>query len=147
MNLVDPKRKMSKSDLNKQGTIFMTDSIDTATGKIMNHCARDQETIQNKNGPNEQSLVDLFLIVTGQPLEYFQSEFLGKSIKQLKLTLAQLIEITLADFQQEFSKLSKDQDYLKFVLEEGKWAATEIAYPNLNYLDQRLRNPSKLAKK
>ena len=41
MNLKDPLKKMSKSDLDKSGTIFMTDSLESAANKIMNHCAND----------------------------------------------------------------------------------------------------------
>ena len=66
MNLKNPLKKMSKSDPDKQGVIFMTDSLETAGSKIMNHCANDQQTIQNKNGPNEQNLIDLYLTITSQ---------------------------------------------------------------------------------
>lgn len=42
----------------------MTDSLDQAGQKVLNHCADNQKTILNKNELNEQSLIDLYLSIS-----------------------------------------------------------------------------------
>jgi hypothetical protein len=39
-----------------------------------------------------------------------------------------------------------DKEYLKSILEDGKWIATEIAYENLTYFDYQLRENFNLNK-
>jgi hypothetical protein len=46
-----------------------------------------------------------------------------------------MITDMLSDFQDEFFELLKNKEYLKQVLENGKWSATEIAHQNLTHFD------------
>ncbi len=96
-DLVDPTKKMSKSDETGKGVIFMTDAPEEARKKIM-AAATDsvgQISYDKANQPGINNLLDLLKLFGGNP-----DEFIGQNqYGPLKTAVADKVADFLTDFQ------------------------------------------------
>jgi tryptophanyl-tRNA synthetase len=96
-DLVDPARKMSKSDETGKGVIFLTDSADVARKKIMSATTDSLGEIQHdyNERPGVSNLLDMFKLFGGNP-----DEFIGQNqYGPLKSAVADKVAAFLEDFQ------------------------------------------------
>lgn len=117
-DLVDPTKKMSKSDETGRGVIFLTDTPETARKKIMS-ATTDSEakvTYDYDKQPGISNLLDILKLLGGNPDEYIGQEQYGA----LKTAVADVIGSFLTDFQARLSEVRDDAI-------QGKLTACEAA--------------------
>lgn len=127
-DLIDPTKKMSKSDDSARGIIFLGDDPDTAAKKIMGattdsigsiHFDRDKQ-------PGVSNLLQILALLQGRELEDAVHEYEGKtSYGELKSALAEEIRNFLHSFQERIANV--DEAMLTAKLETSEAAMREVA--------------------
>tara|TARA_B100001093_G_scaffold8922_1_gene8616 strand:+ start:290 stop:1360 length:1071 start_codon:yes stop_codon:yes gene_type:complete len=132
MSLQDPTRKMSKSDPNKNATLFLLDDPKLIKKKIMSavtDSARDIELSESR--PGLSNLINIYSAFSDQTPESIVQSFKGKGYGDLKSDLADLVIEKLKPVQERYHNLMKDPAYLEAVLKEGAEAAQKQAFKML----------------
>ncbi|HKX72955.1 MAG TPA: tryptophan--tRNA ligase [Candidatus Saccharimonadales bacterium] len=131
-DLVDPTKKMSKSDETGKGVIFMSDSPEAATKKIMG-AATDSEAYVRfdwKNQPGVTNLLQILALLTHRDTQEVAAEWEGKtSYGELKKAVAEVVAGFLRDFHARLAE-TDDQVILK-KLESSEAAMRDIANATL----------------
>ncbi len=120
-DLVDPTKKMSKSDETGKGVIFLSDSPEAATKKIMSATTDSHGQIKYdaKERPGISNLLQMLALFSNRELKEVIAEYEGKaSYGDLKKAVAEVVGKFLTDFQAKLaavddtivlSKLQKDE--------------------------------------
>jgi len=101
-DLLDPTKKMSKSDETGRGVIFLTDSPDAAAKKIMGAATDSYGEIKYdvKERPGVSNLLQMLALFTNRDLKDVIQEREGQaSYGDLKKDVAAAVSAFLADFQ------------------------------------------------
>lgn len=108
-DLVDPTKKMSKSDETGKGVIFMNDSPETAAKKVMSATTDSKASIHYdyKEQPGISNLLEIYALLNKQPMPEVAIEWEGKSnYGELKGEVAQLVKNFLANFQKRLAEVN-----------------------------------------
>lgn len=126
LSLQDPAKKMSKSDENPNGSIFLLDDADTITRKIK-RAVTDSGTEINfdPERPAITNLLTIYHLLTGKSDEQCIAHFEGKGYGQFKTELAEAVVEFLRPFQQRVAEI--DDGSLRSILDTGAERAREIA--------------------
>ncbi len=125
-SLQDPTKKMSKSDENLNGSIFLLDDADTISKKIK-RAVTDSGTEINfdESRPAIQNLLTIYQLVTGKTESECVENFAGKGYGQFKSELAAAVIAFMEPFQERIGHI--DDGSLKQILETGAEKARSIA--------------------
>ena len=100
-DLLDPTKKMSKSDETGRGVIFMSDSPETAAKKIMGATTDSfgQVKFDMKERPGVSNLLQILALFSGRTVQETAAEWEGNtSYGDLKKAVAEAVGAFLADF-------------------------------------------------
>lgn len=138
MGLVDPTKKMSKSDENQNGTIYLLDELEVARKKILSATTDSGREIKfdENEKPGISNLMIIYSELSGKTLEEVEEEFTGKSYKEFKETVADEVGKFLADFQNKYKKIIEEN--LKEILEDGAKKAYEISHKKLKEVYKKI---------
>jgi tryptophanyl-tRNA synthetase len=130
-SLQDPEKKMSKSDENLNGSIFLLDDADTVTKKIKRAVTDSGTTIEFDDArPAISNLLSIYQILTEKTADECVAHFDGKGYGQFKSELAETVVEFLRPFQERVNKF--DDETLQSILKPGADRAREIAAKTLN---------------
>jgi tryptophanyl-tRNA synthetase len=126
LSLQDPAKKMSKSDENLNGSIFLLDDPDSIVKKIK-RAVTDSGTDINfdEARPAIKNLLTIFHLLTGKTADECLAHFEGKGYGQFKAELADVVVEFLRPFQEKVKQF--DDPTLKSVLASGAEKARAIA--------------------
>ena len=105
-DLVDPTKKMSKSDESGRGVIFLGDSPAVAAKKVMSATTDDKAEIHfdKANQPGISNLLEILALLRGQALAETIAEFEGQTrYGDFKQVVATEVEQFLTNFQQKLA--------------------------------------------
>ncbi len=130
LSLLDPTKKMSKSDENPNGSISLLDDADTITKKIK-RAVTDSGTEINfdKNRPAIKNLLTIYQLLSGKSADECIDHFEGKGYGQFKTELAETVVEFLRPFQERIKQY--DDGLLKTILASGAEKAKDIAQQTL----------------
>ena len=133
MSLVDPAKKMSKSDENPNGFITLSDDKDT----IIRKCKRavtdsGNEVRAAEDKPGVSNLIAIYGAFTGKSAEETEREFAGKGYGDFKVAVGEAIADVLVPMQEEKAHILKDKQFLNDVMKKGAEAASRIARRTLS---------------
>ncbi len=132
MSLQNPLAKMSKSDENTQGTLFILDSPDVLKKKIMSAVTDSGSEVRNADDkPGVSNLLQILAAVTGDSIESLEASFEGKGYGAFKQAVADAVIAALEPVQTRYQALISDKAYLNDVLQKGADAAQKRAYKTL----------------
>ena len=136
LSLQDPEKKMSKSDENINGSIFLLDDAETITKKIK-RAVTDSGTAINfdDSRPAIKNLLTIFQLLTGKSAAECETHFEGKGYGHFKTELAETVVEFLRPFQERVKDYSDDQ--LSQILESGADKARQIARQTLRTVYER----------
>lgn len=130
MSLQDPTKKMSKSDENPAGSIFLLDDADTITKKIKRAVTDSGTEIRfDEERPAITNLLTIYHLLTGKPNDECESHFAGKGYGAFKTELAEVVVEFLRPFQQRIIEF--DDASLDSILKPGAEKARSIASATL----------------
>lgn len=125
MSLQTPTSKMSKSDPNQNGTLYITDEPAVLRKKIMSAVTdSDSEVrydIENKAGVS--NLMSIMSALSGKSFDDIEAEFKGKGYGDFKKAVADVVVEALAPVREKFLEISADKKRIESALTKGNQAA------------------------
>jgi tryptophanyl-tRNA synthetase len=136
-DLIDPSKKMSKSDTSERGIIFLGDDPEDAAKKVMGATTDSEGNIRFdfEKQPGVSNLIQIQSLLLNQPLEETIRHWEGKpSYGDLKREVAELVKDFLTDFQSRLHEVNDEQ--LAGKLEADERAMNDIANGTLYRVQQ-----------
>jgi tryptophanyl-tRNA synthetase len=139
MSLQDPAKKMSKSDENVNGSIYLMDDPDT----ILRKCKRavtdsDSEVRYGSDKPGVSNLLDIYTACTGKTIPEAEKEFQNQGYGVFKEAVAESVIAILKPMQEEFARLSKDKAYIDGIIKENDAKAAYFANKTLRKASKKI---------
>ena len=131
-DLVDPTKKMSKSDESGRGVIFLGDDPAAAAKKIMSATTDDKAEIHfdKANQPGISNLLEILALLRGQDLTETVAEFEGQTrYGDFKQVVAAEVEQFLTTFQRRLAAV--DDTAIIAKLEQSERDLTQTANATL----------------
>jgi len=127
MSLLDPAKKMSKSDANQNNCLALLDSIESAKKKIMRAVTDSgSEVIYDpEHKPALANLLTIYAFLGGRQIKRLEKDYAGKGYGEFKKDLAEVVGKFLVDFQAKYNKISDKE--VGRILEVGAATARERA--------------------
>lgn len=133
MSLQNPESKMSKSDPNQSGTVYITDEPNIVRKKIMSAVTDSGSEVKAaEDKPGITNLLNIMSAATGQSVESIEASFVGQNYAAFKTAVADAVVEVLEPVQSKFKEVSQDKKYLNAVLKEGYDAAQKRAFKTLS---------------
>lgn len=133
MSLADPTRKMSKSDPNPKGTVYLTDEPNVIMKKFKSAVTDSEMSVryaEGKDGIN--NLMTIYSAVTGDSFEKIEADFAGKGYGDFKSAVGEAVVEKLKPVQEKFKQLMNDKAYLTECQKNGADFASRIGQRTLN---------------
>ena len=135
MSLPPPTSKMSKSDKDPNGCVYMLEKPEdilrkfkkAVTDSDTERCVRYDLT----NKPGVSNLMSIYSACTGKTFEEIEAEFDGKGYGAFKPAVGEAVVETLRPIREESERLLKDKAYLESVYKAGAEKASYIANKTL----------------
>ena len=145
MSLQDPSKKMSKSDENPNGSIYLMDDPDT----IMRKCKRavtDSEACvaYRDEQPGLKNLINIYCACTEKTVEEALREFEGKGYGELKTAVGEAVISVLKPLQEEVARLEKDKAYIDSIIKENAEKAQYFANKTLRKVQRKVGFPDRI---
>lgn len=128
MNLQDPTKKMSKSDIETKGTIFLLDSEEIIRKKIMSAVTDSDNKVyyDPEKKPGISNLLTIYSALSKKSISEVEEIFKDSNYGNLKKEVANLVVSTLLEIQKKY------QEYLNSgsidtILDKGRKVVEEIA--------------------
>ena len=128
MSLLEPAKKMSKSDPNPKATVFLLDPPDVIMKKFKSAVTDSEAEVvyrEGKDGVN--NLISIYGLVTGKTAEETEKEFAGKGYGDFKAAAGEAVCSALSPIRQKFDDLMADKAYLEACYRSGAEKAANIA--------------------
>ncbi|WWO96977.1 MAG: tryptophan--tRNA ligase [Candidatus Dasytiphilus stammeri] len=131
MALLDPTKKMSKSDNNRNNIIGLLESPKSVLKKIK-RAVTDSELppiirYDIKNKPGVSNLLNILSIISGKSILELEKEFSHQMYDQLKIAVAHAISRMLSKIQKKYNIFRRDEVLLQKILHEGALKARSQA--------------------
>ncbi len=136
-SLAEPAKKMSKSDENLNGSIFLLDDADTITKKMKKAVTDSGTEITFDNSrPAINNLLTIYQLMTGKTAEECEANFAGKGYGHFKTETAEAVIEYLRPFQDRVKNYTGEE--LKIILKNGAEKAKTIARETLNDVYEKM---------
>jgi tryptophanyl-tRNA synthetase len=137
LSLQEPSKKMSKSDANLNGSIFLLDEPDVITKKIKRAVTDSGTTIEfDESRPAINNLLVIYQLMMNKTPEECTAHFAGKGYGHFKTELAEAVVEFLKPFQQKIK--SFDDATLRQILKTGAEKARTIARETLKEVYEKI---------
>ena len=145
MSLQDPTKKMSKSDENVNGCVFILDDKDTILRKFKRAVTDSEAEIVFKEGKDGiNNLMTIYSAVTGKTFAEIEAEFAGKGYGDFKTAVGEAVADHLAPLQAEYNRLIADKAYLTACMNNGAEQAFRLTrrtlqkvYRKVGFVDRK----------
>ena len=135
MSLTSPEKKMSKSDKDPNGCVYMLEKPEDILRKFK-RAITDSDTercvrFDRENKPGVSNLMSIYSAVTGKSFEAIEAEFDGKGYGAFKPVVGEAVVEMLRPIQEETRRLLSDKAYLEGVYRAGAEKASYVAEKTL----------------
>lgn len=128
MSLQDPAKKMSKSDPNPRGCVYILDPPETIIKKFKSAVTDSEVQVAYREGKDGiNNLMTIYSCVTGKSYEEIEAEFAGKGYGDFKMAVGQAVADHLAPIREKYNRLMNDKPYLESCYRAGAEKASRIA--------------------
>ncbi len=138
MALRDPNKKMSKSDVEPNNTIFLIDEDEVIKKKIMSSLTDDENKVyfDQKNKPGVSNLLTIYSSLKNIDINSAVEELKNLNYKEFKEAVTEITINTLRPIREKF-KILNDSD-IENVLKINKDEVQKIAFENLNKIKEKI---------
>lgn len=145
MSLQDPTKKMSKSDENPNGSIYLMDDPDTIIRKCKRAVTDSEGCIRYTDAqPGIKNLIDIYSACTGKTPDETVREFEGKGYGELKPAVGEAVISVLKPLQEEYARLSKDKAFIDSVIKANAEKANYYAAKTLRKVQRKVGFPDRI---
>ena len=145
MSLQDPTKKMSKSDENPNGSIYLMDDPDT----IIRKCKRavtdsEGQILYRDEQPGVKNLIDIYCACNNVSPDEVVKEFDGKGYGEFKMAVGESVVSQLKPLQDEVARLEKDKAYIDSVIKNNAEKAGYYATKTLRKVQRKVGFPDRI---
>ena len=128
-SLQDPEKKMSKSDENQAGCVYLLDPPNIIRKKLASAVTDSgHEIVAREDKPGITNLLTILSACTGKPVADLEKEFANEqNYGPFKAAVADAVIAVLDPIQKRYAEVSQDKAYLDKTLAEGADAAQRRA--------------------
>lgn len=139
MSLQEPTKKMSKSDENTKGSIYLLDPPSTITKKIKSAVTDSSGIIayDKENKPGISNLLAIYSALTGKAIKELEAEYSDKGYGDFKSDLAEVVVAELAPIQERYEYFLGSEE-LDRILDEGAEKARTKAGKTLRKMENAM---------
>lgn len=128
MSLLDPAKKMSKSDENASAYVAILDGRDDIIRKFRRAVTDSGSEVRFADGKDGIcNLMNIYSAITDKENDEIEREFEGKGYGDFKLAVGEAVADALSPLQNEYARLIADKAYLEQIMREGAETASSIA--------------------
>lgn len=133
MSLADPTRKMSKSDPNPKGTVYLTDEPNVIMKKFKSAVTDSEMSVRYADGKDGiNNLMTIYSAVTGKDFAAIENEFSGKGYGDFKTAVGEAVVAELAPVQNKYKEYMADKAYLQEQWTKGAEIAQRVSQRTLD---------------
>ena len=145
MSLQDPAKKMSKSDENPNGSIYLMDDPDTIIRKCKRAVTDSEACIAYRDEqPGIKNLLDIYCACTNSTKEEALREFEGRGYGDLKAGVGEAVVSVLKPLQDEVARLEKDKGYIDSIIKANAEKANYFANKTLRKVQKKVGFPERI---
>jgi len=145
MSLQNPEKKMSKSDENPNGSIYLMDDMDTVIRKCKRAVTDSEGCVRYCDGqPGVKNLIDIYCSCTGKAPAEVEREFDGRGYGEFKMAVGEAVVSILKPLQERFAELSQDKVYIDRMIKENAEKATYFSNKTLRKVQKKVGFPERI---
>ena len=145
MSLQEPAKKMSKSDENPNGSIYLMDDRDTIIRKFKKAVTDSEACIRYcDEQPGIHNLIDIYCACRGVTPEEAVKEFDGKGYGEFKLAVGETVADALSGLQSEVTRLTAEKDYIDGIIKNNAERADYYATKTLRKVQHKIGFPDRI---
>ena len=145
MSLQEPSRKMSKSDENPNGSIYLMDDPDTIMRKFKRAVTDSEGQIRYRDEqPGIKNLISIYCACTGKTPEEVEQEFDGRGYGEFKPAVGEAVISVLKPLQARVAELTRDKAYIDSVIKNNAEKADYVANKTLRKVQKKVGFPDKI---
>ncbi len=139
MSLQDPSKKMSKSDVNPSGCVFVMDKPEDIVKKFKKSVTDSNSEVKFRNeGTGIDNLISIYSGITDKTFEEIENEFAGKGYGNFKTAVADAVVSTFEPIQKKTEYFLKNKDYLESCYKKSGEKALEISEKTLKTVKEKI---------
>ena len=129
MSLTSPENKMSKSDKDPNGCIYMLEKPEDIMRKFKKAVTDSDACVRYDpaNKPGVSNLMQIYSVATGSSFEAIEAEFAGRGYGDFKKAVGESVVELLRPIREETERLLADKAYLESVYRAGAEKASYVA--------------------
>lgn len=138
-DLVDPTKKMSKSEENPKGVIRLLDSENDIRKKIMSATTDSDMVIRfdPENKPGISNLINIYSSLTGLNIAAIENEFKDSNYGDFKKRVADIVTSEILKIQSRYYEILNSQE-LDAILDAGRDYTRKIAQAKFEDMKQKM---------
>lgn len=142
MSLVEPNKKMSKSDPNTKSFVLMVDEPSTILKKFRSAVTDSEACVRySEDKPGVSNLMEIYSACTGLTYEQIEHDFDGKGYGDFKTAVGESVVAVLEPIQKRYKELLADKAQLEALAKEGAEKAAYIASRTINKVYKKVGLP------
>jgi len=139
MSLQDPTKKMSKSDDDVNGTIFLLDSDDVIIKKFKRAVTDNENKVTYRDEqPGIKNLMAIYSKIANISLEEVEAKYEGKGYGAFKTDTGELIVEYIRPFKEKYEEYMNNSDYLESIYRSGAERARDIAENTMKEVREKI---------
>lgn len=145
MSLQDPGKKMSKSDENPNGSIYLMDDPDTVIRKFKRAVTDSVGCVRySDEQPGIKNLLDIYCACTGKTPADAEKEFDGRGYGEFKMAVGEAVVDVLKPLQQRVEELNRDKAYIDGIIRDNARKADYYATKTLRKVQKKVGFPERI---
>ena len=139
MDLVDPTKKMSKTEDNPKGVIGLLDDVAAARKKIMSATTDSEMSIRfdPENKPGISNLINIYASLTDMDVASVEEKFKDSNYGNFKKCVADVVCEFLSDIQAKYNALL-GSDELDKILKNGAEQVTKLSKEKFELMKKKI---------
>lgn len=145
MSLTSPESKMSKSDKDQNGCVYMLEKPEDILRKFKKAVTDSEACVRYdpKEKPGVSNLMQIYSACTGRGFDAIESEFAGRGYGDFKAAVGEAVAELLRPIREETERLLADKDALQATYRDGAERAAKVAnrtlgkvYKKVGFIDR-----------
>lgn len=142
MSLTSPENKMSKSDHDQNGCVYLMDEPEVIMRKFK-RAVTDSDTekcvrFDVENKPGVSNLMQIYAACTGKDYAAIEAEFDGLGYGAFKPKVGEAVVETLRPLREESLRIMQDKSYLESVYKAGAEKASYVANKTMRKVKKKI---------
>ena len=145
MSLTSPENKMSKSDKDPNGCVYILERPEDILRKFKKAVTDSEACVRYDvvNKPGVSNLMQIYAVTTGRSFEEIEREFAGHGYGDFKAAVGESVVEMLRPIREETERMLSDKAYLQGVYRAGAEKAARVAnrtlgkvYKKVGFIDR-----------